>query len=1341
MTNLINTAISGLKLSQLALSVTGQNIVNANTEGYSRQTITAETGPSQFVGVGYVGSGVSVSQISRNSEQFLVDQFTNDLSVLGEFEQYLGNVSQIDNLLAAPSTSISASMGDFFAALNGAANNPAGIESRQLLLTQTGLLLDRFQSTESKLLNQNDALNSQLDSYARNITTIASEIAELNGAISASPGIAKGNFPNDLLDRRDTLVAELATIVDVKTSVQSNMAMNVFIGEGQGLVIGPEPAVLVATPGQKDPAKVELGFLINNESQVVTRQLTGGAVGGLLRFREEALDPAINGLGRIALAFADTLNQQQLLGVDLEGNLGKKLFTDINSSVMMRSRVLVDFENALPADRVMNVEIDDLSSLTTSDYRLTFPGPGERFSVVRVTDNALVHQGVLGAKLPQSVSLDGFTINFESGSFQEGDEFLIQPTRTTVNNLSVVLTRPEEFALASPLISSANFGNQGGAFISSMTVSDVATPSFSDSPGSLSPPIMIRFTSPSTYDVLDVTNPSNPISMQPPLNNRKFVPGASNPVFPDDPGGKTISSVLGNSAITNLGTTQNGNVGEKFVITRTDPVSGFSKETVLAIDANQSARSVASQLSAIDGVFATASSQLQLFDFQTDQTGEPLGISLNGVNLTSELLVQGRDVPDPLTADFLRDSINLSTVLGETGIFATSDGLSLTVRSSTGVDLALEVSGNGGDSVKIRDGDLRSLNGRTNLNSGYTAPVNSRFSIDLGLGPVSVALTPGTFASSDAAATLQADINRSMGFNKVAVSITEAGRLLLSPVDRSSRLTISSVSSDDVLGLAPLTLSGPDLGDQPAVLGPSASTLTPFNFSGVNGSFSIAVNGIYSDTIVLNQSFAGGGGESIAAAINTQIAASTAAAGLAGQVEAVVTDSGGIRFVSSAAGPDSSISINAVTDMQGLVENGNAVGAQLAGTQAQLSGNMDINLGADFNTGGPHEFQLAIDGVAAIPVFLNGTTRLPATFLNTTDISAGVDLSGALNTFELSVAGFPNTVIDVSGVDTSLAADPQSSTPQGIINLFQEQIDNQLGVGVVEVSLGNNGRISLATLAAGASTSITISNPTGAVATDIFPVVGTSVGVEQGGAGVVSLIQDAIDSSLTGTDIAPVRVGVDDNGFLTITSSQYGNSSQISISDVKGSFGFAFPGISEGEKFISKATVGGTLEVQLAQGVTVLSNQQVGMFGEQPVGKDNYVGYQVHLNSGQSGAGTPRAGDSFIIDFNKDGTGDNSNALAMLELNEKRILSNGNLSVLSAYGQIVQEVGILTSQSRTSQEASQSLLRQSEGALQSVAGVNIDEEAANLIKFEQHYNASAQLISIARDLFDSILQL
>ena len=222
MPGLIDTAVSGLKLSQLSLNTAGQNIVNANTEGYSRQTVLSETQNPQFAGVGYIGSGVTVTGIIRNTEQYLIDQVNSDLSILGEFEQYLGNINQMDNLLADPSTSVSASIEDFFEALNGVANNPAGIETRQLLLNQTNLLLGRFETTEAKLQNQNLSLNTQLATLARRVTTIGSQIAELNATISTSPGLANGKVPNDLLDRRDILVRQLSEIVAVNTTIDQH---------------------------------------------------------------------------------------------------------------------------------------------------------------------------------------------------------------------------------------------------------------------------------------------------------------------------------------------------------------------------------------------------------------------------------------------------------------------------------------------------------------------------------------------------------------------------------------------------------------------------------------------------------------------------------------------------------------------------------------------------------------------------------------------------------------------------------------------------------------------------------------------------------------------------------------------------------------------------------------------------------------------------------------------------------------------------------------------------------------------------------------------------------------
>jgi len=135
------------------------------------------------------------------------------------------------------------------------------------------------------------------------------------------------------------------------------------------------------------------------------------------------------------------------------------------------------------------------------------------------------------------------------------------------------------------------------------------------------------------------------------------------------------------------------------------------------------------------------------------------------------------------------------------------------------------------------------------------------------------------------------------------------------------------------------------------------------------------------------------------------------------------------------------------------------------------------------------------------------------------------------------------------------------------------------------------------------------------------------------------------------------------------------------------------------------------------------------------------MGYQVSIGSGQGTNGAPQVADTFVITYNTDDTADNRNGAAMLSLNTKLTLSDGNLTYQDAYDQLVESLGILTSQARLSQAASETLLRQSMDSLQGVAGVNIEEEAARLIQFEQHYNASARLITMAKDMFDTLINI
>src|SRR5690606_39087486 len=114
-----------------------------------------------------------------------------------------------------------------------------------------------------------------------------------------------------------------------------------------------------------------------------------------------------------------------------------------------------------------------------------------------------------------------------------------QPTQRGAAQMKVQITRPEEFAFASAIRVQSSVSNQGGAKLLSSSVENVDTSLF-DKVGALSPPMIIRFTSATTYDILDNTDPSRPVPLNPPLTNLSFVPGAQNQMFPSQQGGTTV---------------------------------------------------------------------------------------------------------------------------------------------------------------------------------------------------------------------------------------------------------------------------------------------------------------------------------------------------------------------------------------------------------------------------------------------------------------------------------------------------------------------------------------------------------------------------------------------------------------------------------------------------------------------------------------------------------------------------------------------------------------------------------------------------------------------------------
>ena len=474
MADLLSIGMSGLAASKTQLSVTGHNISNINTPGYTRQDAVQATRIPQFSGAGYIGSGTSLVDIRRSYSEFLTSQLRSSTALASDVAAYKSQIDQLDSLLAGSTTGITPSLQSFFAALQTAAEDPANIPARQLVLSEAEGLSRRFNTVYERLNEQNNFLNKQMVAVSDQVNRLATSVASLNNAIAVAA--ANGQQPNDLLDARDEAVRQLSTYIGVTVVPQDDSSYNLFIGSGQPLVVGATASKLEVGPGLGDPTRFEVRFVSGNSRQTVTTQLSGGELGGLIRYRQEVLDSTFNSLGRLALAVSDQVNTQLGQGLDLKGQVGSALFGDFNDPALAALRVRVFSSNSSNAQPLLN--IGDTSLLTASDYRLEFDGTN--YTARRLSDNAMMS---VTESPPGTLSFgdsngrdQGFTIDVGTPAPAAGDIFLLQPTRRGAGDIAAVLDQPDQLAFAAPLRAEANMQNRGNAVIGQPSIDNTQDP-------------------------------------------------------------------------------------------------------------------------------------------------------------------------------------------------------------------------------------------------------------------------------------------------------------------------------------------------------------------------------------------------------------------------------------------------------------------------------------------------------------------------------------------------------------------------------------------------------------------------------------------------------------------------------------------------------------------------------------------------------------------------------------------------------------------------------------------------------------------------------------------------
>lgn len=501
--DILNVGVSGLLGSQFGISTTSHNISNVNTEGYNRQRNDYVSSPPQFLGGQYFGSGVELSNVSRIFNQILTNEVRANSNSATSYEAYLAQAQQLDSLLADADTGLNQQLQAFFAAMQGVSDNPSSIPARQVLLSQAGMLAGRFQTLNTTLSNQRDSLNGSVSAVATEISALGKSIANLNTAITAAVSAGNGvpGQPNDLLDQRDVLIDKLAALTNITTVDQADGSISVFLGNGQALVVGPVYNQVIAQSGINDPRQTDL-FLQSSSGGAlidITSQITGGKLGGLLKFRTELLEPAINTLGKVAIGLAETMNDQHALGMDLNNELGGLFFTDFNDPAIASRRVIAQSGYAGPG--VFSVDIADASTLTDSNYLMTLNAGV--YTVTRLSDNSVISSFAAPAA-PAVVNLgDGISLTITANA-ANGDSFILAPTRGAAGEMQRVIDDVKAVAAALPVNTRTALANTGSGIVKSVQVTDTSTAAFA-TPLALTPPLQIVFTSATTYNVVNAT--------------------------------------------------------------------------------------------------------------------------------------------------------------------------------------------------------------------------------------------------------------------------------------------------------------------------------------------------------------------------------------------------------------------------------------------------------------------------------------------------------------------------------------------------------------------------------------------------------------------------------------------------------------------------------------------------------------------------------------------------------------------------------------------------------------------------------------------------------------------
>lgn len=466
--SLLNVGARALMANQVGLQITGNNIANVNTAGYSRQTVALQTAGSQDMGVGYIGNGVEVATIVRNYNDLLSRQSTLAGAVSAGDTARAQSLAQMQEIFTGGKSGLGGAINDMMNSLADVVGSPTDPTARNVVLTRMNELAARFRSASSQLEELDYSTKQQMLNDVGQVNSLASQVATLNGQISRA--LATGNTPNDLLDQRDQLVRDINKFVQTSQIQSEDGSLTLFVANSQPLVMGTNAAKLNLREATEFPGSGRQTLYFEQSGsqpvELTPAMIGGGEIAGLLQFQSSDLAEGRNLLGRLATALGTVMNQQNQSGLTLSGQRGTALFSVPESVKGYTSIAGVTAQaNFVDVNSTSTPKPPyDAEGYVASDYKVVFKDGGA-LSLVRLSDNKAWSFNSVADLADTTVDGLRFAI---SGPGARNESVLFQPYASSAKDFKALVSAPNDLAVANAITAGMNQNNQGNLQLDSL---------------------------------------------------------------------------------------------------------------------------------------------------------------------------------------------------------------------------------------------------------------------------------------------------------------------------------------------------------------------------------------------------------------------------------------------------------------------------------------------------------------------------------------------------------------------------------------------------------------------------------------------------------------------------------------------------------------------------------------------------------------------------------------------------------------------------------------------------------------------------------------------------------